>query len=134
MPLIAALAILTNGVWWFVFTPLHAFVWATIFHSIQYLTIVIIFHVRDQMSQPENHHGAYYHVAWFYGAALLVGYGLFNWFPKAYVSVGFAPATAVMITVAMINIHHFVVDGFIWRLKKSDNNRSIIDSAATVPA
>ncbi|HEB88766.1 MAG TPA: hypothetical protein ENI85_04275 [Deltaproteobacteria bacterium] len=134
MPLIAALALVTNGIWWFVFTPLQAFVWATIFHSIQYLAIVIIFHVKDQMNQPTNRHGAAYHVAWFYGMALLLGYALFNWFPQAYVSAGFAPATAVMITVAMINIHHFIVDGFIWRLKKTDANRSILESASTAPA
>ena len=52
MPLLAPLVLVANGIWWFVFPPLHAFLWATIFHGIQYLAIVIIFHVRDQRSLP----------------------------------------------------------------------------------
>jgi hypothetical protein len=39
-----------------------------------------------------------------------------------------------MYTVAMINIHHFIVDAFIWRLKKSDTNRGIVDSGETADA
>lgn len=115
-------------------SPLQAFTWATIFHGIQYLAIVIIFHVKDQMNQPANRHGAAYHTLWFYGACLILGYSLFEWFPRAYVFAGFAPGTSVMLTVAMINIHHFVVDAFIWRLKKSDTNRGIVDSTATASA
>jgi hypothetical protein len=63
-----------------------------------------------------------------------LGYGLFYWFPQAYVFLGFSPQAAVWYTVATINIHHFVVDGFIWRLKSTDNNRGIVDSTAAVPA
>ena len=59
----------------------------------------------------------------------------FTWspYPYAYVFAGFTPAASVMYTVAMINIHHFIVDGFIWRLKKSDNNRGIVDSGGEGP-
>ena len=134
MPLISVLMLFSNGVWWFTMTPLQAFTWATIFHGIQYLAIVIIFHVKDQMNQPDNRHGVAYHTLWFYGACLFLGYGLFDWFPRAYVFAGFAPATSVMLTVAMINIHHFIVDAFIWRLKKSDSNRGIVDSTPTAIA
>lgn len=130
MPMIGALMLVSNGIWWFTMSPAQAFIWATIFHGIQYLAIVIIFHVKDQMALPNNRHGAAYHVLWFYGASLLLGYALFDWFPRAYIYAGFGAATAVTITVAMINLHHFIVDGFIWRLKKSDHNRSIVDSTA----
>jgi hypothetical protein len=60
----------------------------------------------------------------------------FTWSPYhyAYVFAGFTPAASVMYTVAMINIHHFIVDGFIWRLKKTDANRGIVDWAAPIPA
>lgn len=134
MPLISALILFTNGVWWFTMEPAQAFVWATIFHGIQYLAIVIIFHVRDQMNQPTNHHGVAYHAIWFYAACFLLGFGLFRWFPYAFIFAGVTPAASVMYSVAMINIHHFIVDAFIWRLKKSDTNRGIVDSAATAPA
>ena len=129
MPLIGALMLVTNGVWWFIFPPMKAFVWATIFHALQYLAIVIIFHVRDQLNRPDNRRGSIYHAASFYGASLLLGFVLFDWFPRAYIFVGFGASASVMMTVAVINIHHFIVDAFIWRLKKSDNNRGIVDSA-----
>lgn len=133
MPLISLLILFTNGVWWFTMTPSQAFVWATIFHGIQYLAIIIIFHVKDQINQPTNRHGVTYHTLWFYGASFLLGYGLFRWFPYAYIFAGFTPAASVMYTVAMINIHHFIVDAFIWRLKKSDANREIVDSTSSTP-
>jgi len=47
MPLISALMLFTNGVWWFTMSPQQAFIWATIFHGIQYLAIVLIFHVKE---------------------------------------------------------------------------------------
>jgi hypothetical protein len=132
MPVISALMLITNGFWWFVFPPMQAFVWATIFHGIQYLTIVIIFHVKDQMNQPGNRRGTLYHVLSFYGASLLLGYGLFDLLPELFVFSGFAAVESMMLVVAAINIHHFIVDAFIWRLKSSDNNRGIVDSTATV--
>jgi len=86
------------------------------------------------MNQPSNRHGVAYHSVLFYGGSFLLGYSLFRWFPYVYIFAGFTPAASVMYIVAMINIHHFIVDGFIWRLKKADANRGIIDSAAPTPA
>jgi hypothetical protein len=108
---------------------MKAFVWATIFHGLQYLAIVTIFHVRDQLNRPNNRRGSIYHAASFYGASLFLGVVLFDWFPRAYIFAGFGASASVMMTVAVINIHHFIVDAFIWKLKKSDNNRGIADSA-----
>lgn len=133
MPLISALTLVANGFWWFVFPPLQAFVWATIFHGVQYLAIVIIFHVKEQMGRPDNDHSAAYHVVWFYAVSLLLGYVLFDPFPRLYVFAGFGPAESMMLVVAAINIHHFIVDAFIWRLGRSDNNRAIVDSASRTP-
>ena len=134
MPAISGLILLTNALWWFLFPPLEAFVWATIFHGIQYLAIVIIFHVRDQLALPENHHSRTYHICWFYGACILLGYGLFHCFPRAFIFMGFGPVESVLLVVAVINIHHFIVDAFIWRLRKTDSNRKIVESVAAVPA
>jgi hypothetical protein len=53
MPLISLLVIMTNGVWFSVFPLIDGFVWTTIFHGIQYLAIVMIFHVRDQLARPD---------------------------------------------------------------------------------
>ncbi len=129
MPIISVLMLVSNGFWWFVFPPMQAFVLATIFHGIQYLAIVIIFHVKEQMSLPGNRHGAAYHTFWFYGVCLALGYGLFNLFPQVFVWAGVGRLEAMILVVATINVHHFIVDAFIWRLKKTDKNREIVDSA-----
>ena len=134
MPLIAALTLLTNGVWWFVFTGLQAFLWATIFHGIQYLAFVLIFHVREQMARPENRHGVAYHVVLFYGACVILGYALFQALPWAYTMVGFGMVESMLLVVAAINVHHFIVDAFIWRLRKGDSNVRVVEGGAVAYA
>ncbi|MCP3980059.1 MAG: hypothetical protein GY716_12205 [bacterium] len=131
MPLIAMLTVVTNGVWFFVLSPLDAFIYATIFHSVQYLAIVIIFHLKDQKARPDNRHGALYHVLWFYGMSLALGYALFYCLPLAYVFAGFGRVESMLLVVAAINLHHFIVDGYIWRLGRGDANRHVVDSGPT---
>lgn len=127
LPMISVLMLVTNAAWWFLL-PQQAFVWATIFHGVQYMAIVTIFHVKDQLARPDNRRGRLYHIAWFYGASLLLGYGLFNCLPWAYVAAGFGIVESIALVVAAINIHHFIVDAFIWRLKKGDGNRQIVEA------
>ena len=133
LPIISALMLIANAAWW-CFLPYDAFVWATIFHGIQYLGIVTIFHVKDQMARPGNRRGWLYHVATFYGMSLVMGYGLFSCLPWGFNMAGFGMAESILLCVAVIiNIHHFIVDAYIWRLKKGDRNREIVESA-TMPA
>ena len=134
IPLISLLILISNGIWWFALQPYNAFVWATVFHGIQYMAIVIIFHLKDQMSRPENRHGKVYHVVWFYLASLMLGYGLFIVLPRGYLLAGFGLEESGLIAVAAINIHHFIVDAYIWRLKKGDSNRQVVDSGVPAPA
>ncbi len=131
LPLISLLVLFSNGVWWFILPTLNAFAWATIFHGVQYLAIVVIFHVKDQMAREDNMHGRMYHVLWFYAVCLLLGYSLFNVLPLAYLFVGFGRVESILLVVATINIHHFIVDGYIWRLKKADSNRRVVESGAS---
>jgi len=133
MPVISILMLVANTAWWCLL-PQHAFVWATIFHGIQYLAIVTIFHVNDQLARPDNKRSRTYHVAWFYGAALLLGYGLFSCLPWGFVAAGFGMAESIVLVVAAINIHHFIVDAYIWRLKKGDGNRQIVEAGAATTA
>lgn len=127
LPFISILMLVANAAWW-CFLPQNAFVWATIFHGIQYLAIVTIFHVKDQMSQPENRSSALFHVASFYGLSLVLGYGLFSCLPWGFVMAGFGMVESIALSVAAINIHHFIVDAYIWRLKPGDHNRQIVES------
>jgi len=130
MPLIGPLLMVSNGVWWLVLLPRQAFVWATVFHGIQYLAIVLVFHVRDQMERPENRRGRLHHGLRFYALSLLLGFALFQVLPQGYVMAGFGMVESVLLVVAAINIHHFVVDAFIWRLRPGTDNRRIVEASA----
>ena len=130
MPLISLLTVVTNGLWFVVFDYYSAFVWATVFHGVQYLAIVTIFHAREQCALPANRHSPGWHVVKFYLMSLALGYGLFNCWPQAYMLAGFGPAESLLMVVAAINIHHFIVDAYIWRLHKGDSNRTVVDAAS----
>jgi len=129
MPLIGPLLMISNGIWWLVLLPLDAFVWATVFHGIQYLGIVLVFHVRDQLARPGNRHGPLTHALRFYAMSLLLGFALFQVLPQGYVLAGFGMVESVLLVVAAINIHHFVVDAFIWRLRPGTDNRRIVEAS-----
>ena len=132
-PLITPLAIVTNGIWWLVLPTLDAFIWATIFHGIQYLAIVVIFHVKDQMQLPRNRHSRAYHVAWFYLVSLGIAYCLFSCLPSFYIFAGFGEVESMLLVVVAINLHHFIVDAYIWRFGNKDRNRRIAQEAVPAP-
>ncbi len=122
IPLIALSLLLSNGVWWVVLGYVDAFVWATIFHGLQYLGISTIFHVKDRREDPNNRRSPLYHVLWFYGVSLTLGYGLFYCWPQAFVLAGFGLAESMLLVIAVVNIHHFIVDQYIWRLGRDPQN------------
>jgi len=134
MPLISLLVVVTNGIWFAVFTHYDGFIWATVFHGLQYLCIATIFHVKEQLGRADNSRGTLYHVLWFYGASLLLGYGLFNIWPQAYILLGFGPAESVLLVIAVVNIHHFIVDAYVWKLKPGDSNRRVVAATPAVPS
>jgi hypothetical protein len=133
MPLIAPLLLLVNGVWWYLLPPLQAFIWATFFHGLQYLAIVLLFHVREQLARPDNRRSGLAHALRFYALCLALGYALFNCLPQAYAFAGFTLTDSLFLVAAAVNIHHFVVDGFIWRLGRQDANRRVLEASAPRP-
>jgi len=130
LPLISLLTLISNAIWFFVLNPLDAFLWATVFHGLQYMAIVMIFDVRDQMSQPGNAHGRMFHAAVFYAMSLALGYTLFILLPLGFKLSGFDYYDGRLAAVSVVNIHHFIVDAYIWRLGSKDGNRRIVESAA----
>jgi hypothetical protein len=134
MPLIVPLLMIANGVWWLVLLPQQAFLWATIFHGIQYLAIVVIFHVRDQLAQPGNRGSGLQHALRFYAMSLALAFALFQIVPQGYVLAGFGMVESLLLVVAIINIHHFVVDAYIWRLRAGSDNRRNAEAGAPSPA
>jgi hypothetical protein len=131
-PVISLLVVVANGLWWIPFNYIHAFVWATIFHGLQYLAIVTIFHVKDHRHTPSE--GWVYPAATFYAYCLLLGLLLFQAWPFAFVRIGFGVAESMLLVTAVINIHHFIVDAYIWRLRREGNYRIVTDVAPSVTA
>ncbi len=111
------LALVTNGIWWVVLRDLDAFVWATIFHGLQYLAIVTIYHAREH-AEATAARGWLVETLRFYALCLGLGYLLFYVWPMASVLAGFGLAEGAMMVVVAVNIHHFVVDAYIWRLRR----------------
>jgi hypothetical protein len=134
LPLISLLAVMANAIWFVLFPAIEGVLWVTVFHGVQYLAIVMIFHVREQMARPGNRHGAAWHVARFYSMCLLLGYGLFSCWPWFFRLLGFGYPESLLMVIAAINIHHFVVDAYIWRLRPGDSNRRVVESSELAPA
>jgi hypothetical protein len=127
LPAICPLLLFSNGIWWLLLTPMNAFVWATVFHGLQYLAIVLIFHARAAGDAATRGAKAW-RVVWFYAACVALGYALFRALPLGYLAAGFGPVESVLLVTAAINIHHFVVDAFIWRLRPGGSNRRIVEA------
>lgn len=129
MPLISLLMIIANGVWWLTLDYTNAFLWVTVFHGTQYLAIVIVFHVRERMADARNRRGPAFHVLSFYAMSVLLGFGLFHGWPHVYVWAGWGLVESMLLTVATINVHHFIVDAYIWRVGRDSGNARIVRAA-----
>jgi hypothetical protein len=65
----------------------------------------------------------------FYLVCLALGWVLFEVWPYAYVAAGFTLAQSMLLTTAVINIHHFIVDRGIWRVRRDANYRIVVGEA-----
>jgi hypothetical protein len=129
LPLLSLLIIVANGIWWITLTYIDAFVWAATFHALQYLSIAIIFHVRERLKAAGNTTPWWGHALRFYVACLALGFVLFQIWPYGYVLLGFTLAQSVLLVAAVINIHHFIVDAYVWRLRR-DPNLAVVTAVA----
>jgi hypothetical protein len=129
LPAISVLVILANGIWWVVLPYFQAFVWVAVFHAVQYLAITSIFHVNERLKSPGNRSAWWVHALSFYVRCLVLSYLLFQVLPLGYEAAGLGWAASSVLVVAAINIHHFIVDAYIWRLRKDPNYR-VVESAA----
>lgn len=121
VPLISVLIVFSNVLWWTVLSGIGAFVVATIFHAVQYIAIVVVFHVRDGAALPGQRHGWAMAALSFYAASLALAYLLFSVWPWAYVQLGFGLAESVLLGVGVLSLYHFLVDAYIWRLRRDPN-------------
>lgn len=124
LPMIVLAVMISNGLWWTVFDYTNAFVISAIAHGLQYLAIVITYYVRDRRRSETTPRAPLYYVVNFYLRCLLLGYLLFYCLPHAFEWFGAGLGESMLIVIATINIHHFIVDRYIWRRKSRGDNRS----------
>jgi len=124
LPLIVLAVMISNGLWWTVFDYTNAFVISTIAHGLQYLAIVIAYYVRDRCKNETTPRPPLYYVVSFYLRCLLLGYLLFYCLPHAFEWFGAGLGESMLIVIATINIHHFIVDRYIWRRQSRGDKRS----------
>jgi hypothetical protein len=132
LPLIILLMMLSNGLWWVALNFNEAFVLATIGHGVQYMAITLIYHVREQARRPDNRHGWTYHALSFYAKCVALGYALFNCWPYFFVWAGAGVAESMLLVIATINVHHFIVDAYIWRLRVPANRTALEDRVVSI--
>jgi len=130
LPLIVLTMMVANGLWWTGLSFLDAFVIATIAHGIQYVAIMLIYHVREQLAEPANKHSWAFHAGGFYAKCVVLGYALFNCWPFIFVWAGAGLAESMLMVIATINLHHFIVDAYIWRLRVPENQKALVDPPA----
>ncbi len=126
LPLLSLALMLSNAAWWVLFSYWDALLWATVLHGLQYLGIMSIFYSEDALRRPGNRHGRAYHVVALLATCIVLGYGLFQCWPRAYMLAGFGQVESAYMVVAAINIHHFIVDRFIWRIRKDRNYQTVV--------
>ena len=122
----ALVLVLVNALWLTAFTLFDAVVWATIAHSIQYLLVVVLAHgkVEKGPSNVRAKQDLGLRMGTFYGASIALGMVLFLVGPllvqqsAAIFGLTWALSQCYLMLVAALNLHHFIVDGYIWRSPK----------------
>ena len=91
------------------------------FHGLQYLVVAWFMQVQERAGQPRARPSRSWLASetsqWL--ALNLAGYGALFWaFPKLVAAVtGAPPLFALPVAIAGVQIHHFFVDGVIWKLR-----------------
>jgi hypothetical protein len=133
LPFISLMIMVANAIWLGAISYVDAGAWVgavTASHGLQYLAIVMIFHVRERLQAGNGARAWWHHAGRFYLTCLVLGYLLFQAWPQFFVMLGFPFAESLLLVIALVNIHHFVVDAYIWRLRR-DPNYAVLGVPAT---
>jgi len=133
-PPIVLLPAATHFVWFVPGSGLPAF-WVLVpaFHSLQYLLIALFVQLkrRSEMTAAERPAPSLGAEAMRWGLANMIGgILLFLALPLAFVGLGFPWVTSFGVVWAAVNIHHFFVDGVIWKLREPATASALTTSLA----
>ena len=123
LPVVALVLVLVNALWLTAFSLFDAVVWATVAHSVQYLFIVSYAHSKDAAAASGGQRIERRPMLQFYLLSVLTGPILFIALPMLIAAAGLAFGQqwdllhVYLMVVAALNLHHFIVDGYIWKSK-----------------
>jgi hypothetical protein len=121
LPPIILLPALTQFVWFIPGNKSPNFnLFVPFFHSLQYLLIAWAMQLKERLDEsgaaPSGRFVLRESLIW--GAANFAGgFGLFYLLPRLGAGFGYRPGFAEAIVVSAVQIHHFFVDGVIWKLR-----------------
>jgi hypothetical protein len=123
LPPIVLLPAVAQYIWFLPGASYYSFVeFVPLFHSLQYMLIAWSMQMKEKMDQRKIQPSAGYVVSestrW--GVLNIIGGGmLFKGIPVLLAMGGTNEALATGIIAAAVQIHHFFVDGVIWKLKRT---------------
>ncbi len=134
IPLVVHIVVLAQLIWFTMAPRLEYFaLLVPFFHCIQYLVITTYFRLQElvrggKISQAAS--GRFFTSPYFwryYALLIVVGLILFNGIPQglAFLKVSNADF-AYAVIYSFINLHHFLLDGEIWKLRKPDIGKALI--------
>jgi hypothetical protein len=134
LPPIVLLPALAHFVWFVPGTAVKAFfVIIPLFHSLQYLLVAVVVQLkrRIDVAGAERSWARIRAEALRWGARNIVGgVLLFLGIPLLFAWVPLPFLTVAGIVVAAVNIHHFFVDGVIWKLRDAGNASALMMNIA----
>jgi len=97
------------------------------FHCLQYLLITGFFDFKEARARERDEHlspGKYFASNLFpkyYATQVVIGFCLFVVLPFLLIRLGVGSAGIVgAVVISMVNLHHFILDGAIWKLRQPD--------------
>jgi hypothetical protein len=120
-PVIVMLPAVTQFVWFVPgLTTGDFFLFVPVFHSLQYLPIALAMHLGDTLGNPHDSRSRRrlaFETARWCGLNFAGGLALFYSLPRAVSWLGIELPLAIGVVYAAIQLHHFIVDGVIWKLR-----------------
>jgi hypothetical protein len=121
LPPIVLLPAVTHFVWFVLGRGIDDFQSVVpFFHSLQYMFIAWTVHLKERIdagqATPSKHYLVFETTRWWL-MSFIGGLLLFLLFPYVYARLGYSPLLAASLAVTAVQMHHFFVDGVIWKLK-----------------
>lgn len=119
-----------------VYTP-YGFLWIAGYHALQYLWITT-YYATESAAAARAEPRAWRRRALFLGKSALLGYAVWTlpallFAPGLLGRLPYESGLAVMVA-AMVNIHHFILDGAVWKLRDGRVAKILLRPAAEPPA